>query len=99
MTYQLIVRQAAEQDLEEACAWYEKRQPGLGRQLLQCVEETLVRLQQWPEFGLTVYKQLRRANVRRFPYGVFYQVVHDRIIVVGVLHGRRAPRRWKSRLE
>jgi plasmid stabilization system protein ParE len=99
VTHKLILRQAAEQDLEDACRWCEKRQPGLGRRLLECVDETLPKLQQRPEFGLTVYKQLRRANVRRFPYGVFYQVLNDRIIVVAILHGRRAPRRWKSRAE
>ena len=46
-----------------------------------------------------VYKQLRRANVRRFPYGVFYQIKDKSIIVVAILHARRAPRHWKSRLE
>jgi toxin ParE1/3/4 len=40
---------------------------------------------------------MRRARVRRFPYGVFYLVTDSTIVVVGVLHGRRSPRQWKSR--
>jgi plasmid stabilization system protein ParE len=99
VTRKIIVRLAAEEDLDEASSWYEKQRVGLGKEFLASVDETLKKLRQRPDFGITVHKQLRRANVRRFPYGVFYQVSEDRIIVVGVLHGRRAPRQWKSRLE
>ena len=98
MTRKIIIRLAAE-DLEEASAWYEKQRIGLGKEFLASVDETLEKLKHWPDFGIVVYKQLCRANVQRFPYDVFYQVGEDRIIVVGILHGRRAPRRWKSRLE
>ena len=49
--------------------------------------------------GIVVHKQMRRANVQRIPYGVFYLVEPQQIIVVAVLHGRRAPRQWKSRLQ
>ncbi|MGH8699404.1 MAG: hypothetical protein ACREVS_23165 [Burkholderiales bacterium] len=30
-------------------------------------------------------------------YGVFYQIDGELIIVVACMHGRRNPRRWKSR--
>ena len=99
MTYDVIIRPAAEDDLDEASGWYERKQPGLGKRFLAAVDDTIVRIRSWPEFGIVVHKIMRRANVRRFPYGVFYVIKTDRIIVVGVLHGRRAPRKWKSRLE
>jgi len=34
----------------------------------------------------------------RFPFGVFYVVDDDGAVVIGVIHGSRHPRRWKSRL-
>jgi plasmid stabilization system protein ParE len=39
------------------------------------------------------------ALARRFPYLIIYRVFPDFISVVAVIHGKRHPRRWKSRLE
>jgi hypothetical protein len=36
--------------------------------------------------------------LHRFPFGVFYFADGDGAVVIGVLHGSRHPRRWKSRL-
>jgi len=35
--------------------------------------------------------------VRRFPYGLFYQVEADRILPIACFHGRRNPLRWQGR--
>jgi len=32
---------------------------------------------------------IRRVNLRKFPYGVFYFVADDVVVVLGVLHGAR----------
>jgi hypothetical protein len=76
----------------------ERLQAGLGERFVAAVEEVFFKVKKKPGWGVIVYKTLR-ARVRRFPYGVFYQVVGAYIVVVGVVHNRRAPRRWKSRLE
>ena len=83
--------------MEEASAWYEGQREGLGKEFLVAVGEALEKIAKHPDFGILVHPRLRRANLRRFPYGVFYFVEQQRIVVVGVLHGRRAPRVWKSR--
>ena len=85
--------------MEEASAWYEGQREGLGKEFLVAVGEALETIAKHPDFGIVVHHRLRRANVRRFPYGVFYLVEGARIVVVGVLHGRRAFRVWKSRSE
>ena len=94
-----IIRPRAEDDLEEAALWYDKKQLGLGNQFLACVRDTVKKLEQSPDLGHVVHPRMRRASVRRFPYGVFYQVAGNQIIVVGVFHARRSSRRWKARLE
>lgn len=38
-----------------------------------------------------VYRDVRRALVHRFPYGVFYVPREDRIFVVACFHARRDP--------
>jgi plasmid stabilization system protein ParE len=44
-----------------------------------------------------VYRNRRRAGVRRFPYGIFFEVQDNRIVVIACFHCRRNPRRWQSR--
>jgi toxin ParE1/3/4 len=39
----------------------------------------------------------RRALVRRFPYAVYFRPTADETVVLAVMHGRRNPRRWRSR--
>jgi len=36
-------------------------------------------------------KEIRRMLIRRFPYGIFYVVKDDAVVVLAVLHGRRDP--------
>jgi toxin ParE1/3/4 len=45
----------------------------------------------------TVHHQMRRAGIRRFPYGLFFQVERDRIAVFACMHERRNAKRWKIR--
>jgi hypothetical protein len=35
--------------------------------------------------------------VRRFPYAIYFHAMADEIVVLGVIHGRRHPRRSQSR--
>jgi plasmid stabilization system protein ParE len=50
-----------------------------------------------PELFPVVHRQTRRALLRRFPYGLYYRIVNDQIVVVACMHGRRDPRQWQSR--
>ncbi|MCI0357437.1 MAG: type II toxin-antitoxin system RelE/ParE family toxin [Planctomycetaceae bacterium] len=98
MTIPIIVRPAADADIDEAHDWYERKQAGLGKSFVSKIDEAMEKLRRSPDLGIVVHKQLRRLAVDRFPYGVFYLVEAQRIVVVGVIHGRRAPRVWKRRL-
>jgi len=45
-----------------------------------------------------IFKEYRRALVRKFPIGVFYVVQQDTIVVDAVLDLRADPRRNRERL-
>ena len=96
MNYQLIIRSAAEADIEDAHTWYVQLRE-LGTDFLTCVEESLEVIRRNPELFAIVHKDVRRAIIRRFPYGVFYRLVGEAIVVVAVMHARRDPRRWQER--
>ena len=95
--YVLVVRPLAEQDIEAAAVWYEEQAPGLGRRFLSAVRATLAAVRAAPEHHARVYRDVRRAGVERFPYGVFYVVRGETVHVIACMHGRRHPRRWQSR--
>jgi plasmid stabilization system protein ParE len=44
-----------------------------------------------------VHRDTRRANLRRFPYGVFYRTIDADVVVLACFHASRDPRRWRRR--
>lgn len=97
MKRSLIVRSEAEKELAEAYEWYEAQVQGLGSDFLLHVEAALSSLQRSPRSYPVVYKSVHRCLVRRFPYGIFYLVDKERIVVLSILHARRDPRTWQDR--
>ena len=89
---------AAAADLREARAWYEDQRPGLGEQFALAVVATVEAITENPLRFPVVHRERRRAGVRRFPYGVIFEVEERRIVVIACFHGRRNPRRWQARL-
>ena len=97
MTLEVRLRPEAEQDLAEAAAWYEQQRQGLGHEFLDEVLMTLASVSATPLRYPTAHRSIRRALIRRFPFGVFFLVEDNSIVVLAVMHGSRHPRRWKSR--
>jgi plasmid stabilization system protein ParE len=93
----MIIRPEAEADLVNARDWYERQREGLGAAFLLCVEEMLERIGRTPEMYTAVYRDVRRALTRRFPYAVYYCIAGTEVVVLGILPMRRDPREWQSR--
>lgn len=98
MSHRLIVRPPAEQDLFDAQRWYEAQREGLGREFRLTVDELFARLRENPYMYPTVYRGLRRAVLRRFPYLVYFAADSEIVSVVACLHGKRRPGLIESRL-
>lgn len=93
----LIIRLEAELDLADTYAWYEEHAKGYGNEFLDAVEEILKRIEANPRLYPIVYKSVRRALIRRFPYVVFYVESEDSIAILSVMHGKRDPESWRKR--
>jgi plasmid stabilization system protein ParE len=98
MSRPLILRPEAEADLAEAKDWYEAQREGLADEFRECIEEAMDRIRLMPELQVEIYKGVRRRLVRRFPFAVFYKTEETRIVVIAVMHARREPGRWKTRV-
>lgn len=88
----------AETEFVEAVEYYEEREDGLGHDLAVEVYATIQRILAQPKAWPIIDVDIRRALVRRFPYGVLYAEEGDGIFVVAVMHLHREPDYWKSRM-
>lgn len=88
----------AQDELVAAARFYEAQTPGLGFDFVDAVRQTYERLLEAPASGPAFGRRLRRLLVPTFPYGLLYRVEPDRIYVVAVMHLRRRPGYWRSRL-
>jgi plasmid stabilization system protein ParE len=93
----LTVSPQAEEEAQEAAQWYENESPGLGVAFLEIVEQTLTAISEHPLRFPRVYHDIRRALLKRFPYGVFFRVRPNRIKVTAIMHLSRDPSRWQKR--
>ncbi len=98
MKRSLFVSELAHTDILDAAVWYELRRPGWADVFAAEVEATLRKLHQAPERFPIVAKSVRRAGVRRFPYGVFYACEPGRLVVIAVVHNSRGSKEWRKRI-
>ena len=95
MRWNLIVRPEAEQEITEIYVWYEEQRKGLGNEFLLEIGTGLDFIQNDPYIYASIYKDIRRALLRRFPYGIFYFVTDNNISVFTVMHTKRNPSSWE----
>ena len=87
----------AEQELADAFDWYERESPGVGYEFAAEVDRTVRRVVHYPEACADLGEGVRRALICRFPYGLWYAIEQDTLVVYAVAHLHRQPRYWASR--
>lgn len=78
--------------------WYEKQRVGLGADFLRALDDVFLQLSATPMVHGMIYQDVRLALPRRFPYGVYFRVLANRVEVIAVQHSRRDPSSWQSRV-
>lgn len=97
MNPRLVVRPQAATELLEARRWFDEQRHGLGQDFVVEVDLTISAVLGRPESFPQVHGAIRRAIVHRFPYGVFFRITTNAIVILGVIHGRRNPESWRQR--
>jgi plasmid stabilization system protein ParE len=95
--YSVTFTQAAREELIEAQDWYEGEATGLGRRFRQAIDALIERMSDNPRQFPIVFKNVRRALLRRFPYSLFFVVEDDALIVIACFHASRDPSHWQER--
>ena len=97
MSLKVSIRHEAEIDIEEAATWYEGQRQGLGHEFLDEVLSLCQTIAEKPAMYPVAHRNTRRALIRRFPFGVYFRIEDEQLIVVAVMHGSRHPRKWQQR--
>ena len=96
-SYTVIIQLEAEQDLDEVYHYFESQQQGLGFEFLAEITETIEVLEDNPMLFQRVYREMRRAIVKRFGYNLIYKVIENKVFILAIMHGTRDPERWQGR--
>ena len=92
MTLPVFLRGSAECDVERIEDWYEKQRDGLGLEFRATLDDLFKMLAERPESFPVMYRENRRAVLRRFPYNVWFRAFSNRLLVLAIIHARRGPR-------
>ena len=95
----VLVLSCAEAEFAEAVDYYNGQCPGLGYEFAAEVQRTFERIRNHPTAWPAFSTRARRSLTDRFPFGVLYQIRGDNILIGGIMHLKRDPRRWRDRLE
>jgi plasmid stabilization system protein ParE len=95
---EIVLLASAKADFDAAFNWYAARSESAATRFTEEVANTIERAAHQPDrFGRldTVHRQ---ARVKRFPFGIFYQLTGTTIEIFAVLDCRQDPEAIESRL-
>ena len=99
---QIRIGTDAAQEFQEAAAWYEQEQEGLGERFIAAFENALELLKEenpplTPVQGEASALGARKLLLHKFPYSLIVYEDNLTIVVVALAHHSRKPGFWKSR--
>ncbi|MCD5406941.1 MAG: type II toxin-antitoxin system RelE/ParE family toxin [Desulfotomaculum sp.] len=90
---------SAENEFIDAVAYYNLQSERLGFEFAAEVKRTIDRIIKYPNAWTRLSKRTRRCRTNKFPYEIIYQIRTGTMLIVAVMHFRRDPETWESRLK
>jgi hypothetical protein len=98
MAARVLYKAAAEAEIGDVYRGYETEREGLGAEFLDELSRIEGHLRLNPALYQRVDGEMRRAVLRRFPYGLFYVVDDAQVNVLACFHLHRKPRSLRELL-
>lgn len=89
----------ARDEFRAAVEYYNEAETGLGVDFAGEVEAAVGLIEAFPNSWTEVAFGIRRCLVRRYPFALLYGIECDMVVIYAVMHTRRDPDYWKSRLD
>jgi plasmid stabilization system protein ParE len=97
MNRQVVVHPAAEDEIDQAFAWYAERSEIAARAFIHELIGTVRLAVRSPEAWPVSVAETRRIVFPRFPFDLVFRVTDEVIEIVAVAHHRRRPGYWQDR--
>jgi len=97
MTYSIDIAEAAEDDVRKAFLWYEEQKEELGSTFENHFDTAVDSIQSNPLKTQTRYEDTKVFFLKKFPYGIHFQVKDSVILIVAVFHTSQDPEKWTER--
>ncbi len=81
-------------EFRESVEWYESGAKGFGLRFTDEIDSTIERIRLNPDLYRKVTGNIRRIQVNRFPYSVFYTTEDDTLVILRIFHNKRNPVQW-----
>lgn len=78
----------------ESVEWYELKGKGLGLRFTDEINSTLERIKLHPNMYMKVVDDIRRIQMNKFPYSLFFTVEDDILVILRIFHKKRKPIEW-----
>lgn len=92
-----IILQQAFEELNDAIAYYEVQQPGLGLKMKEEVNQYVLWILNNPTIPRLRMGGYRRVNLKVFPYYIAYLVHRETLWILAIAHSHRKPVYWITR--
>ena len=86
----------AQYELDEAIDYYNAQLSNFGQIFLIEILASLDRICLWPDAWHLISKNIRRCQLKRFPYGIVYVIVDGVLLVLAIGHLHRRPAYWQA---
>ena len=78
-------------ELGHASNWYEEQRKGLGTEFMLAVEAAFESVKRTPMLYPKIIGDARRVLVKRFPFGIIFELFDDTIVILSIFHLKRRP--------
>ena len=95
----LIISEQAHFEIEDSKEYYNLQQDSLGDTFKNDLKESILNIQNFPNLYPNITEKIKRCVLHRFPYGIFYTVKTDCILILSVAHQHRKPYYWIDRIK
>lgn len=84
-------------DAERAVDWYERERSGLGIAFSKKLNEIVDQIAEMPTSFAHIDQTTRVAMIQPFPYGIYFRIENEELILMAVWHLHRKPGIWRQR--
>ena len=94
----VVFHPEAEREFRAAIQYYAEIDQSLAADFEAKIEESVAMAIAFPMAWRTMSRGIRRASVRRFPYGVVYSCTDEEFYILAIMHLHQKPDYWESRV-